>query len=66
VTHCGGYQQQEFGELTVDDIIDFLNQLPDVREKIQSRHCGKRNSKSPLINLYGTGVLGLIHSLEEG
>jgi hypothetical protein len=43
-----------------------ISLFPDGREKIQSRQCGKRNSKPPLINLYVSGVLGLIHSLEEG
>jgi hypothetical protein len=38
----------------------------DGREKIQSRHCGKRNPKPSLINLYETGILGLIPSREEG
>jgi hypothetical protein len=38
----------------------------DGREKIQSRHCGKRNPEPPLIHLYETAILGLIPSLEEG
>jgi hypothetical protein len=43
-----------------------ISPFPDGREKIQFRHCGKRNPKPPLINLYETGILGLISSLEEG
>jgi hypothetical protein len=43
-----------------------ISPFPDGREKIQSRQCGKRNSKPQLINLYVSGVLGLNHSLEEG
>jgi hypothetical protein len=43
----------------------FISPFPDGREKIQSRHCGKK-TLNPLINIYETGVLGLIHSLEEG
>jgi hypothetical protein len=53
------------------DLQDFMDHysispFPDGREKIQSRHCGKRNPKPPIINLYETGILRLIPSLEEG
>jgi hypothetical protein len=36
-----------------------ISPFPDGREKIQSRHCGKRNPKLPLISLWNLLVSSL-------